>query len=102
MDTRRYRAAFGIPSVAMDEPSFRPGFDLWRTWRGPAWINVAWLLLPAMRELGYEQDADRIAQTLAGAVRSDGLREYYDPLTGRGLAARGFSWSALVADLASA
>ena len=34
--------------------------------------------------------------------RRDGLREYYDPRTGRGLAARGFSWSALVADLASA
>ena len=25
LDPRRYRAPFGIPSVAMDEPSFRPG-----------------------------------------------------------------------------
>ena len=32
----------------------------------------------------------------------DRLREYYDSRTGAGLAARGFSWSALVADLASA
>jgi hypothetical protein len=39
---------------------------------------------------------------MADAVARDGLREYYDPLTGRGLAARGFSWSALAADLASA
>jgi hypothetical protein len=31
LDRRRYRAVCGIPSVAMDEPSFRPGFDLWRT-----------------------------------------------------------------------
>jgi glycogen debranching enzyme len=102
LDPRRYRAPFGIPSVAMDEPSFRPGFDLWRTWRGPAWMNVAWLLLPAMRELGYGQDADRIAEAMADAAGRDGLREYYDPRTGRGLAARGFSWSALVADLVSA
>jgi hypothetical protein len=65
-------------------------------------MNVAWLLLPAMRELGYDEDADRIADGMADAVRRDGLREYYDPRTGRGLAARGFSWSALVADLASA
>ena len=28
LDPRRYGAPFGIPSVAMDEPSFRPGFDL--------------------------------------------------------------------------
>ena len=65
-------------------------------------MNVAWLLSPAMRDLGYEEDADRIAQGMADAVGRDGLREYYDPCTGRGLAARGFSWSALVADLASA
>jgi hypothetical protein len=102
LDPRRYRAAFGIPSVAMDEPSFRPGFDLWRTWRGPSWMNVAWMLAPAMRELGYDEDADRIAAGMAGAVHRGGLREYYDPRTGSGLAARGFSWSALVADLDSA
>jgi hypothetical protein len=86
----------------MDEPSFRPGFDLWRTWRGPSWMNVAWLLAPAMRELGYDEDAERIAAGMAGAVHRGGLREYYDPRTGSGLAARGFSWSALVADLDSA
>ena len=79
---RRYRAPFGIPSVAMDEPSFRPGFDLWRTWRGPAWMNVAWLLSPALRDLGYDEDADRIAAGMADAVGRDGLREYYDPCTG--------------------
>jgi hypothetical protein len=41
-------------------------------------------LLPAMRELGYDEDADRIAEAMADAVRRDGLREYYDPVTGLG------------------
>jgi hypothetical protein len=100
LDPRRYRAAVGIPSVAMDEPSFRPGFDLWRTWRGPSWVNVAWFLSPALRELGHGDEADRLATALARAVARDGLREYYDPRTGRGLAARGFGWSALAVDLA--
>ena len=89
LDPRRYRAAFGIPSVAMDEPSFRPGFDLWRTWRGPSWMNVAWLLTPALRELGYDEDADRIAAGMSQAVARDGLREYYDPRTGAGLGGPG-------------
>jgi hypothetical protein len=100
LDPRRYRARVGIPSVAMDEPAFNPRFDLWRTWRGPSWMNVAWLLLPAMRALGYGDEVTRIAGALADAARRDGLREYYDPRTGRGLAARGFGWSALVAELA--
>ena len=30
----------------------------------------------------------------------EGLREYYDPRDGRGLGARDFAWSALVAELA--
>ena len=37
----RYRAACGVPSVSMEEPSFRPAFTGWRTWRGPSWINAA-------------------------------------------------------------
>jgi len=75
---------------------------VWRTWRGPSWMNVAWLLTPALRELGYDDDADRIASGMADAAARGGLREYYDPRTGAGLAAGDFSWSALVADLASA
>jgi len=96
----RYGAAFGVPSVAMDEPSFKPGFDIWRTWRGPSWMNVAWLLLHPLRELGYSGEAARIAAGLVDAVGRDGLREYYDPRSGQGLAARGFAMSALVADMA--
>jgi hypothetical protein len=99
LDPRRYRAHTGIPSVSMDEPSFVPRFDLWRTWRGPAWVVSAWLLVPAMRELGYTDDAQRIVESLAAAVARDGWREYYNPLTGHGEAARGFAMSTLLVDL---
>jgi hypothetical protein len=99
LDPRRYRAQVGVPSVAMEERGFNPRFDMWRTWRGPSWMNVAWLLLQPLRELGYADDATRIARPLAEAVRHSGLREYYDPTLGRGLAARNFAMSALVADL---
>jgi glycogen debranching enzyme len=99
LDPRRYRAAVGIPSVAMDEPSFRPGFDRWRCWRGPAWMNTAWLLLPPLRELGYGEEADRVLGALAAAVERHGYREYYNPLTGQGLGARDFGFATLLVDL---
>jgi len=96
---QRYRAPVGIPSVSMEEPSFNPNWDRFRCWRGPSWMNTAWLLVPGLRALGYDEDADRIVASLGAAAAGDGLREYYDPLTGRGLGARGFGWSALVVDL---
>lgn len=99
LDPRRYGAAVGIPSVAMDEPSFNPNFDRFRCWRGPSWVNTAWILVPALRRIGYEADAARIVGSLADAVERDGFREYYNPHTGRGLGARGFAWSTLLVDL---
>ena len=99
LDDRRYRAPFGIPSVSIEEPSFHPGFQVWRCWRGPSWMNTAWLLVPAMRELGYGDDAERVTESMLLAVDRHGLREYYNPLTGVGLGARGFAFSALIVDL---
>jgi hypothetical protein len=98
---RRYLAACGIPSVALEEPSFKPGFALWRCWRGPSWLNVAWLLVPPMRALGYLTEANRLLHSLELAVDRFGYREYYNPLTGAGLAARGFGFSTLLIDLLS-
>jgi hypothetical protein len=99
LDPRRYGAPFGIPSVSMEEPSFTPGFDRFRTWRGPAWVNTAWLLVPPLRALGYAEAAGRIVERLADAVALHGFREYHDPRTGRGHGARGFAWSTLLVDL---
>lgn len=99
LDARRYRAPYGIPSVSMEEPSFRAGWHLFRCWRGPAWVNTAWLLVPAVRRHGYTKDADRIVASLATLVERHGFREYYNPLNGEGLAARRFGWSTLLVDL---
>jgi hypothetical protein len=99
LNGRRYLAPCGIPSVSREEPSFKPGFALWRCWRGPSWLNTAWLLVPPMRALGYVREADRIVDSLALAADRYGLREYYNPLTSRGLAARDFGMTTLLVDL---
>jgi hypothetical protein len=85
--------------VARSEPTFNPRFALWRCWRGPAWMNTAWLLVPPMIELGYTTEAERIVRSLELAADRHGDREYYDPLSGRGLAARGFGFATLLIDL---
>ena len=99
LDPRRYRAPHGIPSVSMEEPSFRPGWHLFRCWRGPAWVNTAWLLVPALRDRGYGEEADRIVSAYLRLAERHGFREYYNPLNGDGLAARHFGWSTLLVDL---
>jgi glycogen debranching enzyme len=99
LDRRRYAAPVGIPSVSMEEPSFRAGFDRFRCWRGPSWVNTSWLLVRPLRELGYEEEAARIVRSLADTLEREGFREYYNPLTGRGHGARDFGWSTLVVDL---
>lgn len=99
LDPGRYGAPYGVPSVAMDEPSFRAGWHRFRCWRGPSWMNTVWLLAPALRRHGYPAEAERLISTCLGLVEREGFREYYNPLTGEGLAARDFGWSTLLVDL---
>jgi len=91
------------PSVAADERSYDPSGGrgpIRRYWRGPTWVNSAWLVWLGLRRLGYEAAAQQLADGMISAVAREGLREYYDPRDGRGLGAKDFAWSALVAELA--
>ncbi len=91
------------PSVAATERSFSRDdvlvLGLKRYWRGPTWINAAWLVWLGLVRLGYARAADALVRSLAATVRAYGLREYYDPYTGRGMGAIEFGWSALVMEL---
>ena len=91
------------PSVAASEPGYEPGGGrgpIRRYWRGPTWVNSAWMVWLGMRRLGYIEEAQTLADGVLGAAAREGLREYYDPRTGKGLGAKDFAWSALVAELA--
>jgi hypothetical protein len=104
LSEREFLTPVAPPSVAVCEPSYDPGGGrgpIRRYWRGPTWINAAWLLWLGLRRLGYHQEADKMANGLIDAVEREGLREYYDPRTGRGLGARDFAWSALITEFQS-
>jgi len=70
-----------------------------RYWRGPTWVNTAWLVWLGLRRLGYEEEAAAMTRALAGAAAAEGLREYYDPRSGAGLGARDFAWSTLLLEM---
>jgi len=91
------------PSVSADDPAFslRDGIlpGLRRYWRGPTWINAAWLLWLGLVRLGYPEQAGELARSIARTVLAEGLREYYNPYSGRGMGAVNFAWSALAIEL---
>jgi len=103
LNEREFLTPVAPPSVSASEPSYEPDGGhgpIRRYWRGPTWINSAWMVWLGLRRLGYEREAQRLADGVIGAVAREGLREYYDPRTGKGLGAKDFAWSALVAELA--
>ena len=103
LEPKRYWLPIPPASVSAEEPSFEPnrgpGWKL-RYWRGPTWVNAAWLLWLGLTRLGYDEQATEMAATIETTVLREGLREYYDPYTGEGLAAVDFAWTALVMELA--
>ena len=103
LDPGRFWLPVPPPSVPPTEPTFSTREDsfLWirRYWRGPTWINAAWLVWLGLVRLGYRTEADVLADRLAATVKTSGLREYYDPFTGRGMGAVDFAWSTLILEL---
>jgi hypothetical protein len=104
LDPRRYWLPFPPTSVSAQEPSFEPrkwkGFLRRRYWRGPTWINSAWLIWLGLLRLGYDPEAMEMSKRLSDAVANERLREFYEPNFGEGLGAREFGWSSLIAELA--
>ncbi|MSQ25492.1 MAG: hypothetical protein EXR49_04355 [Dehalococcoidia bacterium] len=89
---------YPAPSVAASEREFRPSAQF-LIWRGPAWINMNWLLWQGLRLHGFDEIADRIAERSAALVLQSGFREFYNPHTGEGYGAKDFGWSTLVVDM---
>jgi hypothetical protein len=102
LDRAEFWTPVAPPSVSAAEPSYEPGGGhrlVRRYWRGPTWINTAWLVWLGMRRLGYLDEAAQMVEALRATAAREGLREYYDPRDGRGLGARDFAWSALLLEM---
>ena len=95
----RFWGGVPVPAVGLDDAthsSLDSVRGLRRLWRGPSWVNAAWLVWLGLRRLGYEEHAAEMRDRLSAVVLREGLREYYDARTGAGMGCTDFGWSSLV------
>lgn len=101
-DPVRFGGTWSLATVARDDPSFSPE----RMWRGPIWVNTAWLVIRGLRTQGEDALADRMTSNVLDLVEhAGGPSEYFNPESGQKAetATVLFGWSAaLFVDLAVA
>lgn len=86
-------ADYPVPSVAMDEPSFRPdgGFVIWI---GETWINTNYEIIKGMISKHYYNEAYLLGLSTLQMIEKSGFREHYRPDSAKGGGAKNFGWSA--------
>ncbi|ATG53024.1 hypothetical protein CFK38_16990 [Brachybacterium vulturis] len=79
-DPARFGGQWLLPTVARDDPDFSPE----RMWRGPIWVNTAWLVIQGLRVQGEDGLADRVTENVLDLVmHAGGPSEYFNPDAGR-------------------
>lgn len=96
MDTSKFNTFIPLPTIDVSHPKFDPQDGYWR---GPVWLDQAWFGVDGLRRYGYDSEADLLKQKVienCEGLTTPGvpIRENYHPLTGDGLNAEHFSWSA--------
>ena len=96
LDSTKFYTKVPFQTMSADHPKFNP---LNGYWRGPNWLDQAYFGIKGLRNYGYNTEADKATvKLLEGAegllIKGYSIRENYHPLTGKGLNAENFSWSA--------
>jgi len=86
---------YPLPTIVPSDPTFDPD----RYWRGTTWINVNWFVIQSFENYGFHNEAKNIFRKSYELIEKSGFREYYNPLTGKGLGAKDFCWDTLILDL---
>jgi putative isomerase len=96
MNPEKFYTKVPFQTMSADHEKFNP---LKGYWRGPNWLDQAYFGVKGLRNYGFNEDADKATiQILEGAEgvleKGKSIRENYHPITGEGLNAQNFSWSA--------
>lgn len=100
VDPEQFWAPCGVRTVSKQEPTYRPeGYSNGFSWRGPAWMAVHWFLYRGLLRYGFAAEAAEIRRKSIALLDRSGFRECFNPETGEGQGATGFTWGALVLDM---
>jgi putative isomerase len=84
-----------MPTLSAAHPAFDPmkGY-----WRGPVWLDQFHYAIDGLKRYGYHelaaQSVNKLLKNGEGLLTNAPICENYHPLTGKGLNAKNFSWSA--------
>jgi putative isomerase len=91
----KFNTAVPLPTLAADHPKFDPTKGYWR---GPVWLDQVYFGLNGLHRYGYHNEARyflyKLLENAEGLSGQGPIRENYHPLSGKGLNAKNFSWSA--------
>lgn len=96
LDQAEFNTFVPLPTLSAAHPDFKPDGGYWR---GPVWLDQFYFGIKGLHNYGYHKEADALTKKLlenASGLLAPGpaIRENYHPLTGAGLEAQNFSWSA--------
>ncbi len=94
-DPDLFWGACAIPSVARNDPHYAAE----TMWRGPVWVNINYIFVEALRQVGEFDLASTLREkTLHLIMDQPGIYEYYHAETGEPppTAAEAFGWTAAV------
>ncbi|MGV8815658.1 MAG: MGH1-like glycoside hydrolase domain-containing protein, partial [Gelidibacter sp.] len=96
MNPEKFYTKVPFQTMSADHEKFNP---LKGYWRGPNWLDQAYFGVKGLRNYGFNDEADKAThQIIEGANgvlgKGQAIRENYHPITGEGLNAENFSWSA--------
>src|SRR3990167_4554974 len=101
LNPETFYGPFGIRTTSAREAAYRPRTDDF-SWRGPSWMAAHWFIYLGLKRYGFAKEAADIRAKSVALLEKSGFRECFDPETGEGLGARGFTWGALALDMMEA
>lgn len=94
-DEKKFNTKVPLPTLTADHAKFNPRKGYWR---GPVWLDQFYFGVEGLKKYGYETLAkvlvNKLLQNGEGILTDMPVFENYHPVTGEGLNARNFSWSA--------
>jgi glycogen debranching enzyme len=101
MNPESFYGEWGLRTVSKKELSYQSdsyasdGFS----WRGPSWMVPHWFMYRGLMRYGFHAEADKIRDKSVRLLENAGFRECFNPESGIGHGAHGFTWGALILDM---